>query len=237
MRNSHAATRRGRGDEQPAPATPPSRRSSCEEPSLAERLQDDLLERRARRRRGRSRGCSGRRSARAPSACCSHASLYARASAGVTSTSRSSPVSASTNRTSPSAPGSRSRMRRDVHDEHVVAHRRAASSGRVSKPCGIEKIRDDDGQALLAGCATANSLNVSRRSVGPPVSSRSSSSKTRKMRPLPAAGHRSRRASVVAERQDRHAIEVREADVAERRRDPPRLIELRRLAPSIGSRR
>ena len=74
----------------------------------------------------------------------------------------------------------------------------------------------------------ANSLNDSRRSVGPPASSRSSSSNTRKMRPLPRPGDDSL-AEPAAERQDRQPVEMHEADVAERRRDPARHVELRRL--------
>ena len=74
----------------------------------------------------------------------------------------------------------------------------------------------------------ANSLNDSRRSVGPAASICSSSSNTRKMRPLPRPGDDSR-PSPLAERQDRQPIEMREPDVAERRRDPPRHVELRRL--------
>ena len=59
------------------------------------------------------------------------------------------------------------------------------------------------------------------------LSSASSSANTRKIRLLPRAGDDLGPAA--AERDDRHPIEVREPDVAERRGDPPRHVELRRL--------
>ena len=180
----------------------------------------------ARRRRARSRCRSGRRSAAARSACVSQACPYAAASRGVTSRSRSSPVSASTKRTSPSAPGSRSACDVDVHGEDVVPERAQDLQPDV-RAVGIEEVGNDHRQPDLP--RPRREFLARRAQIGRPAGFHLLELLEHAEDASLAASRRRLVHQAAREGQDRQAIEVRETDVAQRRREPPRQVELRRL--------
>ena len=109
-----------------------------------------------------------------------------------------------------------------LDDEHVVSERREHLEPRL-EPGGIEKVGDHDCHATTKG--TAGKLSNALPEVGAPACFERLEHREHREDAASAASGRNLAGQRRAERQNGHAIEVDESDVAERRGQSSRLIE------------